>query len=91
MKFYLTLLLTFLVEAQISETDEQVVRRVCEEKSSFITLDLGNGSPGEITNPFVDLENVKLCRNLSNSEIFSTWTIKKDDEHIGSDSWLYTL
>ncbi|KAJ9067463.1 hypothetical protein DSO57_1038836 [Entomophthora muscae] len=79
MKFYLTLLLTFLVEARILETDEQVVQRVCEGKLSFITLDLGNVASGKKTNPFVEENNVKLCRELTESEIFSTMTMKRDD------------
>ncbi|KAJ9079385.1 hypothetical protein DSO57_1035940 [Entomophthora muscae] len=76
MKFYLTLLLTFLVEAQIFETDKQVVQRVCKGNPSVITVDNRLRPTWEKrVSPFSKKQNVDECRKQATTKVFTTLTL----------------
>ncbi|KAJ9061292.1 hypothetical protein DSO57_1022088 [Entomophthora muscae] len=73
MKLYLTLLLTSLIQAQETETKDQIIQRVCTKGSSSITIETENPNESNSADIFELRQDVEKCHKLSNANIFKSW------------------
>ncbi|KAJ9057509.1 hypothetical protein DSO57_1022056 [Entomophthora muscae] len=75
MKFYLALVLTSLIQAQETETKDQIIQRVCTKGSSSITIETENPVESNSADIFEFGQDVEKCHKLSNANIFKSWKI----------------
>ncbi|KAJ9069841.1 hypothetical protein DSO57_1014517 [Entomophthora muscae] len=82
MKLYNSLLLTFLVQAQTPDAGERIVWGVCTGSPLAITLSHDQEPIENNINPFSKEKNVKLCREITKADIFTSWQMKPDSNGI---------